>query len=334
MANARSLPAAALLAGLAAAYPAASLAAEPSCLGRRIEADITVRQRWPDLLERLRGEVVARADVEDCASVELRWDAGMILLTVSLPDGRTATREVLRSEDVWPSLQALLLLPERPEPPPAVVEMRTRPSPTRRASLAPLHPQRDEGQPILPARARELGIELSVLAGSRIGDGQVSMGGGVLSFLELHGWLIGFQGRADGYRPLAGGDPQTTLELAVLGGKRWALGGVALDVTAGPAMAMKGFTVSRTESVYVDRNTASAAPLPPPPPREEPSSGPLPRLLLGARLGFSPRSVFRTFVGVDAEVGLERKEADAVPGPASLPRFSLGLALGGTVGTR
>lgn len=333
MAKARSLRAAALLAGLAAAYPAPSIAAEPGCLGRHIEADVAVRQRWPDLLERLRGEVVARADVEDCASVELRWDAGMILLTVSLPDGRTATREVLRSEDVWPSLQALLLLPERPEPPPAIVE-RARPSPTRRAPLAPLHPERDEGQPVPLARARELGIELSVLAGSRIGDGQVSMGGGVLSFLELHGWLVGFQGRADGYRPLAGGDPQTTLELAVLGGKRWALGGVALDVTAGPAVAMTGFTVSQTESVYVDRNTARAAPPPPPPPRQEPSSGPLPRLLLGARLGFSPRSVIRTFVGVDAELGLERKEADAVPGPASLPRFSLGLALGGTVGTR
>jgi hypothetical protein len=56
-------------------------------------------------------------------------------------------------------------------------------------------------------------------------------------------------------------------------------------------------------------------------------------LLLGARFGFSPRSVFRTFVGVDGAVGPRRVDNDANSASARLPAFSLGLALGATVGT-
>jgi hypothetical protein len=57
------------------------------------------------------------------------------------------------------------------------------------------------------------------------------------------------------------------------------------------------------------------------------------RLLLGARLGFSPRSVFRTFVGIDGEVGPTQASNDDVSASARLPSFSVGLALGATVGT-
>ena len=42
---------------------------------------------------------------------------------------------------------------------------------------------------------------------------------------------------------------------------------------------------------------------PSPPPRVRFNSGSVPRLLVGARLGFSPHSVFRTFIGVDGEFG-------------------------------
>jgi hypothetical protein len=56
-------------------------------------------------------------------------------------------------------------------------------------------------------------------------------------------------------------------------------------------------------------------------------------LLLGARFGFFPRSALRTFVGIDGEVGPARVADDAGPASARLPAYSLGLALGGTVGT-
>jgi hypothetical protein len=59
-------------------------------------------------------------------------------------------------------------------------------------------------------------------------------------------------------------------------------------------------------------------------------------LLVGARLGFSPRSVFRTFVGVDGELGPSRTAAAPEANVSSSPRmptFTVGLSLGATVGT-
>jgi hypothetical protein len=93
---------------------------------------------------------------------------------------------------------------------------------------------------------------------------------------------------------------------------------------------MKGVTFSHTERAVV-----MGMPSPSPPPTSEPSSAPVARLLLGARLGFSPRSVLRTFVGIDGELGPSRSSA-AVEGNTSSPRmptYTVGLALGATVGT-
>jgi hypothetical protein len=62
-------------------------------------------------------------------------------------------------------------------------------------------------------------------------------------------------------------------------------------------------------------------------------------LLVGARLGFAPRSVLRAFVGFEGEIGpsqgsddpaeLERNEVSS----PRLPRYSAGLVVGATVGT-
>ncbi|RYZ09906.1 MAG: hypothetical protein EOO73_03230 [Myxococcales bacterium] len=331
MARLRSHFAAALLAALAGAWPTAGAAAE-TCAGRAIEADQTFSERWPELLDRLGTELASRRDEADCARVTLRMSPSTILLTVSLRDGRSATRELMRSEDVLPSLQALLLVPERPAPAASVTKPRSRPTRARGAIAPSSLPLRDESAGERLTEARRLGLELSLFTGSRVGDGQVSLGAGAQSFIELYGWLLGFQGRADAYRPLSGGDPETALELAVLGGKRWELAGAALDLVAGPGVATKGFALSRTESAHVDATGPSASPAPPAP--EEPSSRPVPRLLLGARLGFSPRSVFRTFVAMDAELGPASQPGNDAEGSASLPRFAFGLSLGATVGTR
>jgi hypothetical protein len=57
-------------------------------------------------------------------------------------------------------------------------------------------------------------------------------------------------------------------------------------------------------------------------------------LLVGARLGFSPRSVFRTFVGFDGELGPSRTvDPEANVSSPRIPTFTVGLALGATVGT-
>jgi hypothetical protein len=61
----------------------------------------------------------------------------------------------------------------------------------------------------------------------------------------------------------------------------------------------------------------------------------VPRLLVRSQLHFAPRSVLRTFIGVDAEVGARGPSEAHIPGGLpGLPAWMVGLALGATLGTR
>jgi hypothetical protein len=113
------------------------------------------------------------------------------------------------------------------------------------------------------------------------------------------------------------------------------LGRFALDLTLGPAVAMRGIAGQETESRPTEGSVPPpmVRPLQPPP---EPSPGPVPRLLLGARFGFTPRSVLRTFVGFDGELGPARSANGSVlarDDSSRMPVYTVGLALGATVGT-
>jgi hypothetical protein len=316
------------------ALQAATAARE--CAGPRVGGDAAFRERFPELLQQLQTQLREAKGVDACAEVELGTTAEAILVTVSLPDGRTTTRQASRAEDVLPALRALLLVPE-PGPAPAPAPAPPLPPAPRapRRITAP-HPSGLDALPYPTTKAREHGFELSVVSGARLGDGQYGYGGGVLSFIEIKHWLFGFQGRADGYRSLQGSDPETALTLGLLLGRRLDLGNTALDFTAGPALALRGATLSQRESVAVQQDSSRSSSLAPPPLHPERDVGPVPRLLLGARLGFSPRSIFRTFIGIDGELG-PAGNSGAAPGfevSGRMPAYTLGLSLGATVGTR
>jgi hypothetical protein len=322
-----------------------ALADAASCSPMAIEGDASVSTRWPGLLDRVRDAFEARDDVDPCARVKLTLGGGSVSVEVTLPDGRSAARAVSRREDVVPTLEALLLLPQRTvqaqipaldpsesESPPASSQSALpseasppgpRQVPSARALAVPDH---DASAPSPVHRPSRLTIELSVLAGARIGNGQTGVGLGALSFLDLSGWLVGFEGRADRYKTLSGGPKDGgALELAVLGGRRLRFHDLALDLTAGPAAILQGtatFETSATPGNTVPGNTVT-----------ESSSSTVPRILLGARVSFSALSTVHTFVGVDGELGPPRAGAD-VPGASRLPVWTLGLALGATVGTQ
>lgn len=333
----------AAVAGLLTFGLADAIAAERGCAAITIGADAAFAGRFPELLARVREELSVRSDLDSCARVELRLerDPGIVLL-VSLPDGRAASRSVRRPEDVLPSLQALLVVPEPPassqEEPlalssPAAGTKTRPPSPLRPRMRLPARAVEADRLSDPPLAARNIGVELSALGGVRAGDGQFGYGMGVLSFLEVKSWLIGAQGRVDGYRSILGSDPATALELSLLAGRRFDFGSTALDLTAGPGVAMKGIAFSDRQAVSVQQTPAA---MPPPAPRSEPSSGPVPRFLAGARLGFSPRSVFRSFVALELDVGRTRSFESITDSDASttrMPSFTLGLAVGATVGT-
>ena len=340
------LPAVAAL--LTVVGPRVAGAVERECPAMAVESDARFRARFPELLGRIQTELSTRADIDTCAEVALRFDNDAdINVSVTLPDGRRASRSVARRDDVIPTLQALLLVPASARVTVAASTPAIETAPVTGAALSPrplvakpqpprlppaASPERlERDQPVAVAEVRQFGFELSVISGVRLGDGQFGYGVGMLSFLEVHRWLVGFEGRADGYRSTDGGDPDTALELAILGGRRFNFSGVALDLSAGPGVAMKGVTLSVSETVPAPMTRS----VEPPPLRTEPSSGPVPRLLVGARLGLSPRSVFRTFVGIDGELGPTRTSPDpeAVVSSPRMPLFTLGLALGVTVGT-
>src|SRR5438105_274476 len=102
-----------VLAGILATLGARpARAAERACPSMSVEADTTVRGRWPDLPIRIHEAFDARDDVDTCARITLRMADTVMIVEVALPDGRSAVRTVSRREDVVPALEALFLLPE------------------------------------------------------------------------------------------------------------------------------------------------------------------------------------------------------------------------------
>jgi len=342
--SATGLPVIAGIIALSVARPARAEPALP-CSEVAVEGDASIQSRWPDLVRALRAAFLAREDVDLCARVTLTARDSTILVAVFLPDGRSAARSIARREDVAPAVEALLLLPERSPRPsasgPEVSAATAPPDPEPTSSSAPSttaphvrapaeSPVSERDAPPSVTRASAgLRIELSAEAGARIGDGQTSIGLGALSFLEFSGWLVGFQGRLDRYRRLTPSDnglgppdgPSEALELSVLGGRRVRLDSFAFDFLVGAAGALAGTTNVQTATPGGTMTQSS-------------SSSTVPRLVVESRLNFGAASTLRTFVSLDGEVGPSGAGSEAPPSATRLPIWTLGVALGATVGTR
>jgi hypothetical protein len=303
-----------------------------------------VNVRWHGLLEGVREAFRAREDIERCARVTLASRDGAIAVQVELSDGRFASRIASQPQDVVPTLEALLVVPEvdaqMPLSPasdseadpsaPAGNPSTVQTAPARSAEDVPTEraatPLGHEASPSSPDHLR---IELSLETGARIGDGQASVGIGALSFLDISGWLAGLQGRVDRYRPLAPMPPGAdgpgppdgvsgVLEVAMLGGRRIRLQSLSMDFLAGPAVTLQGTSTLETQTPkgMVTKSSSST----------------VPRLVVASRLNFGARSALRVFAGLDGELG--PSGGDGLPTAPRLPVWTLGLALGATVGTQ
>ncbi|MGH7297595.1 MAG: hypothetical protein ACRELB_21840 [Polyangiaceae bacterium] len=328
----RPVPRCVLAATLLGLVSREALAEGPTCGEVAVEVDPAVEARWPQMPRRIREAFEAHHDFDRCARITVASSGDAIELDVSLPDGRSARRSILRPTDVIPALEALLIVPEiprahvegiAPAPPGDGVESPADtplPTPSPRPTLA-IAPAREATTPAVPPPSRSVGIELSVYTGTRVGDGRASIGLGALSFLDFSGWLVGIAVRADHYETLGGAPSAHALEPAVLGGRRIRLGTMALDLVGGPALALGGQSTYETVSPAGDRTSASA-------------SNTVPRLLAEARLAFSAPSTAHAFVAVDGDFGAAiTHDASLLPDVPRLPVWTLGLALGATVGT-
>jgi hypothetical protein len=311
----------------------ALFAAESTCSSVAVEADPVVRGRWPELTTELREAFNGRGDLDVCARVQLTSIEGSLAVEVALPDGRSASRHVKHREDVAPTIEALLLLPRASEPAiespgeaPAIAAARPTPAVDVRQAVPALEaiaPTPPPGTP--PSR---LGIELSITLSAHVGDGQKSAGAGAMSLLDIAGWLVGFDGRADRYDGTSSAPaPMSALEVGVLAGRRFRSRDLAFDLIAGPALALRGGSGTIVAPVPSGSMMNIAM-------QSSSNEGLVPRLRLSGRLTFGARSVLRTFLGVDGEVG---DVGPIGPGPRGethgLPAWTVGLAVGATVGT-
>jgi hypothetical protein len=309
-----------------------------ACPKLALQAEDELSRRWPDLTERIQSALAGREGIDTCARVKLAARGTAIQVEVILEDGRSASRSVQRSEDVIPTLEALLFVPRTealpPEPeselePEPESESEPQPNqkpPTRRPAIAARPALRwTERERKTPGRVDEypadrLGIEVALVTGARVGDGQTCVTLGALGLVDVSSALVGLQARANGYSPTVPRDPgesQDTLELAALGGHRTRFGALALDLLAGPAM------------VFDAGGSNTTGPADGPEPRAEP--GVVPRFLLASHLNFATRSVLRGFIGVEGDVGPTSGGDDT---PPHLPAWTVGLALGAAIGTR
>jgi hypothetical protein len=321
---------ASILAGLSTREARAE---EPSCSQVTVESAASVDARWPRLSRRVRDAFEARDDVDRCARIVLSSRDGGIGVEVSLPDGRSARRVVSGWEDVIPAIEALVIVPQaaslREETsslsaaPVTVPSPASAPSPTEDTVLPVVvsAPPREALAPGPAQSSSRLRIELSLMTGARIGDGQTGLGLGAVSFLDLSRWLVGFAGRLDRYETFDGAHAAGALELALLGGRSLRFGTMALDLIGGPAIALGGTSRYQSESQTGMIQTGSA-------------SNTVPRALLEARVVFAVLSTVRTFVAVDGDFGpASSPDASRLPNASRLPTWTAGLALGATVGT-
>jgi hypothetical protein len=303
------------LSGVAWAVPASAQSAP--CAWAGVEAEPGLSTAHPALVAEVRRALAEREGIEPCARVELGFERSSILVGVTLADGRSATRVIADSRDVVPVVEALLLVPA-PEPEPEL-EPTPAAEPTSKSVERSLPVRRivapELAAQLPPAGGSRTGIEFSLAAGVRLGDGQSSVGLGAISFLELSSWLLGLGLRADHYDSPS--DVYSVAELMALFGHRFRIHSAALDLVAGPALVMQAESTVETGPAGGSRQTGTE---------------PVPRLALAGHAHFGPPSSLHPFVGIEAEVGPTTVQ-DPQPSP-ELPAWTLGVALGASVGTR
>lgn len=294
------------------------------CGSPAVEADADVGARWPELDARVRAALDGRDDVDACARVTIGLAPAGIVVVVVLPDGREASRSVSRAEDVVPTLEALLLLPGSAEGAPDAEPARAA-KPASPPAVTPSPAPVVSARPATASAPGGMRLEFSLVTGGRAGDGQLGFNLGALTLFDVAGWLVGFEAAASAYQRVAGGPGGAALAGAIVGGRRVWFNDLSLDLTVGPALAVRG--IGNTVAVA---RMADGSGTPPPPVDD----GPWARLLCGARVNFRARSIVRTFAGLDGEIALGRQSTAVAAGDARLPAWTIGAVVGVTVGTR
>lgn len=159
----------------AVALPSSSLARslDASCTTVHIQAAKPLPERWSHALDQLCAVLAERGDLDPDASLTLTAQPdGSLSLHLEIADGRRAERSVRTTASLARSIEALLVLPDRPAAPP-VQPPNQLPAPPRPDAAAPPSPP-SAANPT--ARALHVKLGLSVIG--HVGGVPAYIGGG------------------------------------------------------------------------------------------------------------------------------------------------------------
>ena len=276
-------------------------------------------ERWLEPIRRACDQLVATPDVDTTAQVRIIPEDANLMVLVTTSDGRSTVRRVTNSDELAPTLQALLELP----PPPVVRRPPVAPAPPAPSTIEgpPAYAAPPTGAAVSGSELpRGFGVELGGAVGGRVsgGRGFVSLAPSISAQLRAGAWIFGIAAR---WEVLTWGDSDVdsfemeTVAAGVFAAHRFHVGFIDLDVGGSPRFVAEtqGYTAATGERSATVTDIGLAA-------------------IVRATFG---RSAVRVFTEIDAELFPDRLRRDIRTDPAlpPLPAWSAGLGAGVAVGT-
>lgn len=227
-----------------------------SCSGIPLVVDESVQPVWYQAVRAACDTIGTHGEVDRSASIHMAQRGEDLVVSVRLPDGRSAERRISRSESVAPTLEALVLLPPQRE--------------ARAEAPAPVHSENAQAfspRPVVAAPAAPLGVEVGGGMSGRIA-GSVPYGSvGAAGFASFRSgrWLLDLGMRWEIIqRPLR--TNVSTLEMRTMAAslaveRRIVDSGPTIDLGAGPSFVFETqtFDVSGEEKGGAESDVRIAA---------------------------------------------------------------------------
>jgi hypothetical protein len=273
-------------------------AAGARCDDARVQIEGRLPDRWVEPVAGACGMLAAMPDRDPAARVAIRPVNDDLVVSVSLADGRTATRRIHAPPALGPTLEALLALPSIVITPRAV-------DPADPPDL--VRPNGAVGAPF--------DVELGGGLGGRVAGPGPYVAASISAFVQVVGghWVLGTGMRWDAFEHLAAAPPgfeTAAIALSLTAARRFKPGDARLDVGVSPRF------VTQTQTIQPPSGEVS-----------DTDADVRPAAFARAVLG---RGTLRFLLDADVEVSplRLRREIRALAGFPLLPAWGAGLTLG------
>ena len=193
---------------------------------------------WNAQAEEVRGQLGRFSDAGTCARLTVGQRSGAVWVEIELADGRAAARSIDAPQALQSTVEALLTSLPTPPPAGATAPVQAKETPDESA--------KDRDAPSPASTSRTQSLDLAIAVSSRLAGTPYYLGYGLVAQLDvcINDWLVGSWVRWDFRdRPLGHSvPPQFMMGSFLLGafaGRRFDLGKGALELVAGPNLAVE-----------------------------------------------------------------------------------------------